>query len=148
MVAMTPVLVPLSTLSMAAIGRVSKRYSKYHLNNIRANFCLIRVTGVYIYEPCIKGSYNYAHGMTDIHSIGQHRFLVETELAFCLELASFNLLTYGILALFGVCNLRRVGTHVFVRCRVEVGFSVFEICEHISFIKNVLKGFSCFSFVS
>ena len=32
-------------------------------------------------NPVLKGSYNYAHGMTDIQSIGQHRFLVETELA-------------------------------------------------------------------
>ena len=58
------------------------------------------------------------------------------------------LLTYGILALFGVCNLRKVGTHVLVRCRVEIGFTVCEICKYISFIKNVLNGFSCFSFVS
>ena len=58
------------------------------------------------------------------------------------------LLTYGILALSGVCNLRRVGTHVFVSCRVEIGFTVCEICKYISFFKNVLKAFSCFSFVS
>ena len=37
------------------------------------------------------------------------------------------LLMYGILALFGVCNLRRVGTHVLVSCRVELGFTVCEI---------------------
>ena len=58
------------------------------------------------------------------------------------------LLTYGILALFCVYNLRRVGTHVLVRCRVEIGFTVCEICKYICFIKNVLKGLSCFSFVS
>ena len=49
------------------------------------------------------------------------------------------LLTYGILALFGVCNLRRVGTPVFVRCRSEIGFTACEICKYISFIKNVLR---------